>query len=124
MDNKKSLNHTVWDCKYHIVWIPKYLRKVLYGQLGKSLGEAIRDLAQQKERKVWGGHLMSDHVHILMSILPQYAVAQAVKLMDKKGVRLGHVTRDGILDRGRSKVACFNPEDTDGILIEFVEPKE
>ena len=51
-------------------------------------------------------------------------IEEAVKLMDKKGVRLGHVTRDGILDMGRSKVAYFNPEDTDGILIEFVEPKE
>jgi len=51
-------------------------------------------------------------------------VEKAVQLMEKKGVRLGHVTRDGILDMGRSKVAYFNPEDTDGILIEFVEPKE
>jgi catechol 2,3-dioxygenase-like lactoylglutathione lyase family enzyme len=47
----------------------------------------------------------------------------AVTLMEKKGVRLGHVTKDGILDMGRSKVAYFNPDDTDGILIEFVEPK-
>jgi catechol 2,3-dioxygenase-like lactoylglutathione lyase family enzyme len=51
-------------------------------------------------------------------------IEEAVKLMEKKGVRLGHVTKDGILDMGRSKVAYFNPEDTDGILIEFVEPKE
>jgi len=51
-------------------------------------------------------------------------VEEAVKLMEKKGVRLGHVTKGGILDMGRSKVAYFNPEDTDGILIEFVEPKE
>jgi catechol 2,3-dioxygenase-like lactoylglutathione lyase family enzyme len=51
-------------------------------------------------------------------------IEEAVQLMDKKGVRLGHVTKDGILDMGRSKVAYFNPEDTDGILIEFVEPHE
>ncbi len=88
------------------------------------MGAIIRVVAQQKESKVWEGHLMSDHVHILMAILPKYAVAQAVKFKDKKGVRLDHVTRDGILDMGRSKVAYFNPEDTDGILIEFVEPKE
>jgi len=51
-------------------------------------------------------------------------IEEAVQLMEKKGVRLGHVTKDGILDMGRSKVAYFNPEDTDGILIEFVEPRE
>ena len=51
-------------------------------------------------------------------------IEEAVQLMGKKGVRLGHVTKDGILDMGRSKVAYFNPEDTDGILIEFVEPRE
>ena len=51
-------------------------------------------------------------------------IKEAVQLMEKKGVRLGHVTKDGILDMGRSKVAYFNPEDTDGILIEFVEPRE
>lgn len=51
-------------------------------------------------------------------------IEAAVRLMGEKGVRLGHVTRDGILDMGRSKVAYFNPEDTDGILIEFVEPLE
>ena len=51
-------------------------------------------------------------------------IEEAVKLMAEKGVRLGHVTKDGILDMGRSKVAYFNPEDTGGILIEFVEPRE
>ena len=51
-------------------------------------------------------------------------IEEAVKLMEKKGVRLGHVTKDGILNMGRSKVAYFNPEDTGGILIEFVEPRE
>jgi catechol 2,3-dioxygenase-like lactoylglutathione lyase family enzyme len=51
-------------------------------------------------------------------------IEKAVLLMEQKGVRLGHVTKDGILDMGRSKVAYFNPEDTDGILIEFVEPRE
>jgi len=51
-------------------------------------------------------------------------IEKAVLLMEEKGVRLGHVTKEGILDMGRSKVAYFNPEDTDGILIEFVEPRE
>ena len=57
MEIIQSLKHTKWDCKYHIVWIPKYRKKVLYGQLRKYLGEVIRELAQQKESKVWEGHL-------------------------------------------------------------------
>ena len=78
MESIQSLKHTKWDCKYHIVWIPKYRRKVLYGQLRKYLGEALRDLAQQKESNVWEGHPMPDHVHMLVSIPPKYAVAQVV----------------------------------------------
>ena len=78
MERIQSLKHTKWDCKYHIVWIPKYRKKVLYGQLRKYLGEVIRDLAQQKESRVWEGHLMPDHAHILVSIPPKYAVAQIV----------------------------------------------
>jgi putative transposase len=78
MEIIQSLKHTKWDCKYHIVWIPKYRKKVLYGQLRKYLGEVLRDLAQQKESKVWEGHLMPDHIHILVSIPPKYAVAKVV----------------------------------------------
>lgn len=70
MELIKSLKHTKWDCKYHIVWIPKYRRKVLYGDQRKYLGEVLRDLAQQKESKVLEGHLMLDHVHMLLSIPP------------------------------------------------------
>ena len=78
MEIMQSLKHTKWDCKYHIVWIPKYRKKVLYGKLREYLGEVIRDSAQQKESKVWEGHLMPDHAYILVSIPPKYAVAQVV----------------------------------------------
>jgi putative transposase len=84
MELFKSLKHTKWDCKYHIVWIPKYRRKVLYGDLRKYLGEVLRDLAQQKESKVLEGHLMLDHVHMLLSIPPKYAVAQVVGFIKGK----------------------------------------
>ena len=84
MEHKQSLNHTVLDCKYHVVWIPKYRKKVLYGELRKYFGEAIRDLAQQKESNVWEGHLMADHVHMLMSIPPKYAVAHVVGYINGK----------------------------------------
>ena len=62
MDKIESLNHTKWDCKYHIVFIPKGRRKVLYGQLRAHLGEVLRGLAQHKECWIEEGHLMPDHV--------------------------------------------------------------
>ena len=76
MNNIQSLSHSVWDCKYHIVWIPKCRRKVLYGRIRKHLGEVIRELARQRECQVLEGHLCSDHVHVYISIPPKYAVAQ------------------------------------------------
>ena len=91
MELIKSLKHTKWDCKYHIVWIPKYRRKVLYGNLRKHLGEVLRDLAQQKESKVLEGHLMPDHVHMLLTIPPKYAVSQVVGFI--KGKSAIHIAR-------------------------------
>jgi putative transposase len=70
VDDLESLNHTKWDCKYHVVFIPKCRRKVLYTELRKYLGEIFRELARQKESKVLEGHLMVDHVHMLLAIPP------------------------------------------------------
>jgi len=84
MYDQQSLGHTVWDCKYHVVWIPKCRRKVLYGELRRHLGEILRELATQKQSKVLEGHLMPDHVHVLLSIPPKYAVAQVVGFIKGK----------------------------------------
>lgn len=78
MDDFESLSHTKWDCKYHIVFIPKYRRTVLYGQLRTHLGEVFRNLAAQKESRIEEGHLMVDHVHMMISIPPKYAVSQVI----------------------------------------------
>jgi len=78
MKLKNSLNHTKWECKYHIIWIPKYRKKTIFGQLRKYLGETIRRLASQKESEILEGHFKADHVHILISIPPKYSVAQVV----------------------------------------------
>ena len=78
MNNYESLKHTKWECKYHLVFIPKYRKKALYGQLRKELGAVLRELASQRESKVEEGHLMLDHVHMLVSIPPKYSVAQVV----------------------------------------------
>jgi len=78
MDEYESLSHTKWECKYHVVFIPKCRRKTLYVELRKHLGEVFRHLAQQKESRIEEGHLLSDHVHMLIAIPPKYAVSQVV----------------------------------------------
>jgi len=75
MDEYPSLSHTKWEGKYPVVFIPKYRRKVLYGQLRSPLGEVFRDLARQKESRSEEGHLQPAHVHMLLAIPPKYAVA-------------------------------------------------
>ena len=75
MKEQQSLSHTVWDSKYHIVWIPKYRKKSLYKDLRGYVGPLLRDLASQKECKIEEGYLMGDHVHILISIPPKYSVS-------------------------------------------------
>lgn len=78
MSDYESLNHSTWECKYHIVWIPKYRRKKLYENIRKDLSQEIKRLAQCKECKILEGHMMADHVHILIEIPPKYSVSQVV----------------------------------------------
>lgn len=84
MDDYQSLNHTRWECKYHVVFIPKCRRKVLYGELRGRLGDMFRDLVKQKGSRVEEGHLMSDHVHMLLSIPPKSAVSEVVGFVKGK----------------------------------------
>ena len=81
---QQKTKHTKWECKYHIVWIPKYRKKRLYKELRKYLGDTFRELAIQKECKIEEGHLMIDHVHMLISIPPKYSVAQVVGFLKGK----------------------------------------
>ena len=76
MVDYETLSHSKWECKYHLVFIPKYRRKVLYGELRRHLGEVFRQLAEQRECRIEEGHLMPDHVHMMISIPPKYAVAR------------------------------------------------
>lgn len=84
MQEYQSLNHTKWDCKYHVVWIPKYRKKALYGSIKKQLAPVIRELARQKECEIVEGRLIADHVHMVISIPPKYAVAQVIVFMKGK----------------------------------------
>lgn len=91
MEAAETLSHTKWECKYHVVFIPKYRRKALYGQLRQDLGRVFRNLAEQKECRVEEGHLVADHVHMLLSIPPKYAVSQVVGYL--KGKSAIHIAR-------------------------------
>ena len=91
MDEFESLSHTKWECKYHVVFIPKCRRRTLYGQLRQHLGEVLRKLATQKESRIEEGHLMSDHVHMMISIPPKYAVSQVIGFI--KGKSAIHLAR-------------------------------
>ena len=77
-NSTENLKHTRWECKYHVVFIPKSRRKVMYGSIRQELGSIIRELAQQKESQVEEGHLMADHVHIMLSVPPKYSVSGVV----------------------------------------------
>jgi len=86
-----SLNHTKWQCKYHVVFIPKYRKKRIYGSIRRELGRIFRELAEQRESRVEEGHLHSDHVHMLMSIPPKYSASQVVGYV--KGKSAIHIAR-------------------------------
>lgn len=91
MREYQTINHTTWECKYHVVFIPKYRRKALYKELRRHLGQVFRTLTEQKESRVEEGHVMPDHVHMLLSIPPKYAIAQVVGFI--KGKSAIHIAR-------------------------------
>jgi len=84
MRDHKSLSHTRWDCKYHIVFIPKKRKKLIYGGIRKQLGEILHELAKRKGVVIEEGHLMADHVHMCISIPPKYAVSNVVGYLKGK----------------------------------------
>ncbi|WP_250310729.1 MULTISPECIES: IS200/IS605 family transposase [Rickettsieae] len=78
MTTYESLNHSKWDCKYHIVFIPKCRKKELYGKVRKYLGNVFHELAFQRGSKIIEGHMVQDHVHMLIKIPPKYSVAEVI----------------------------------------------
>ena len=91
MEDTESLSHTKWECKYHVVFIPKYRRKSLYKELRRHLGDVFRSLASRRESRIEEGHLMADHVHMLISIPPKFSVAQVMGFI--KGKAAIHIAR-------------------------------
>src|SRR5215468_9670607 len=108
----ENLRHTRWECKYHVVFIPKYRKRSIYGWVRRELGPIIRDLAQQKESVVEEGHLMADHVYMLLSIPPKYSVSGVVGLSRARVPLRSHegswIGRRTLWDRtfGRGAITC------------------
>ena len=89
MHDWRSLSHVRWECKYHVVFTPKYRRKVFYGRTRQRIGAILRDLCTQRRIELLEGHAMNDHVHLVLSIPPKYSVANTVGfLKGKSAVRI------------------------------------
>lgn len=80
----QSLSHSQWNCKYHVVFVPKFRRKVLYGDVRKFLGQVFHELARQKECRIVEGHMPRDHVHMCLEIPPKHAVASVIGFLKGK----------------------------------------
>jgi len=91
LSNYKKLQHSEWECKYHVIFIPKYRRKVLYGTIRQDLGEVFRRLARQKQSEIEEGHRVSDHVHMMIAIPAKYAVSHGIGSI--KGKSAIHIAR-------------------------------
>ena len=103
INDYQRLSHSVWECKYHVVFISKYCRKTLFVVIRKDLGIVLKDLARQKGSEIQEGHLMLDHVHMLISIPPKYSVSHVVGYI--KGKSAIHIAR-----RFRGKEKNFTGE--------------
>jgi putative transposase len=84
----QSLAHTKWLCKYHIVFTPKYRRKIIYNSLRTDLRDIIRDLCKWKGVEIIEGHMMADHVHLLLSIPPKYSVSEVMGYLKGKSAMM------------------------------------
>ncbi len=74
----ESLSHSRWDCKFHLAFVPKCRKKKLYGEIRRYLDPVFHELARQKECKILEGHMVQDHIHMLIAIPPKYSVSQVV----------------------------------------------
>ncbi|MEM9216691.1 MAG: IS200/IS605 family transposase [Cyanobacteria bacterium P01_F01_bin.150] len=133
MKDIASLNHTRWECKYHIVFIPKYRRKAMYKELRKYLGEIFHELARHRECKIEEGHLLPDHVHMLISIPPKYPVSQvmgyikgksAMAIARKYGGKRGNIVGQKFWARGYFVSTVGRDESTIRAYIKHQEQEE
>ena len=98
MKDWQSQAHVKWACKYHVVIVPKYRRKVMYGKLRRKIGEILRQLCRQKDVELLEGHAMPDHIHMLLSVPPKYSIAMIIGFL--KGKSAIRINRDQLRVKG------------------------
>ena len=86
MHDWQNLSHVRWECKYHVIIVPKYRKRVLYGKIRRRVGEILRDLCRQRGIEMVEGHLMPDHIHMCLSVPPKYSIAFAIGFLKGKGL--------------------------------------
>ncbi len=130
MKDWRSQSHVKWDCKYHIVIVPKYRRRKFYGSLRSAIGEILRQLCRQKEIELVEGHAMPDHVHLLLSVPPKYSIANTVGyLKGKSAIRInrdlgkvkGSLYRRAFWSRGYC-VSTVGPDEA--MIKEYIQNQE
>lgn len=104
MKQFKTLSHTKWDCKYHVVWIPKYRRRSIYGVRKRIVVNSIKRWAEARDVEIVEGHAMKDHIHLCLSIPPKYSVSSIVGLLKGKSASevMSYGKKAKRLSRGRS----------------------
>ena len=107
MHEWQSLSHVRWDCKYHVVIIPKYRRKVFYGRLRRQIGTILRDLCRQRGVEMLEGHAMPDHIHLCLSVPPKYSVAFVLGFL--KGKSAVRIHRELLHERRMSGLSFWAP---------------
>ena len=105
MHEWQSLSHVRWDCKYHVVIIPKYRRKVFYGRLRRQIGTILRELCRQRGVEMLEGHAMPDHIHMCLSIPPKYSVAFVLGFL--KGKSAARIHRELLHERRMSGLSFW-----------------
>ena len=84
MNQFRKLSHAVWQCKYHVVWCPKYRFRILQGEIGKSIRDIIRQLCEWRRIEILEGNIQFDHLHLVLSIPPKYSVSEAIGFIKGK----------------------------------------
>jgi putative transposase len=107
MHEWQSLSHVRWDCKYHVVILPKYRRKVFYGRLRRQIGTILRDLCRQRGVEMLEGHAMPDHIHLCLSVPPKYSVAFVLGFL--KGKSAVRIHRELLHERRMSGLSFWAP---------------
>ncbi len=131
MQNYRKTSHTTYDCKYHIVWITKYRKKVLGGEVGKRVRELVREICKGNDVEILKGHVSKDHVHLFVSVPPHLAISKLVQyLKGKSSYKLMRENKQvsrlfwGRHPWGRGYFVATSGNITDEMIMEYIENQD